>query len=144
MQSRAYKKLQDKYYEILNNYVTNNGENYNPTLQPCNHCNPEDEILEKIQKDLEMETYIEQRNRKSPEYLINAYEHDIRDIELEISELSDITSEQGIRLSKTHQAYSKALAKLKNNINKPIIIAYPPFTMQERSSEKMNELLSNG
>ena len=95
-------------------------------------------------KELEMRIYEEKKNKTGTKYLIKVYIHDIKDIEREISELSDKNSEEGIKLSKIHHAYSIGLEKLKNNINKPVIIGRPPFTILERQSERMNELLSNG
>ncbi len=97
-----------------------------------------------ILKKLEMRIYEKKKNKKGTKYLINAYKCDIKDIKREISELSYMGSEKRIELCKTRNAYMKALEKLKNNINKSVIIGRPPFTILERSSDRMNELLSNG
>lgn len=93
------------------------------TSKNIKHLKTRTEII----KELEMRIFEEKMNKKGTKYLINAYEYDIKDIEREISTLSDKNSEEGIELSRVHHAYSIGLKKLKNNINKPV-----------------NELLSNG
>lgn len=142
MQPGAYKKLQNKYYEILNKYFLKYEENNFPELHSCNPCTPEDmEILEDALKKLKLKTHEKNKELKSLEYIKKAYENDIESMKCENEELTDKNGEKSSELVKNIEIYSKGLKKLNKKLDRPIAVVNQQFTLIERSSERLKEAL---
>lgn len=142
MQLDINKKLQNKYYEIINKYELNSNENVTSKLHTCNHCTSEnDKILENILRKLELEINEMIRSHGSTEYLITAYENDVSDMNRELSAIKDETSDEAIELNKNIEMYSNVLKKLNKKLYNPLVVLHQPFTLIERNSDRYNDLL---
>lgn len=133
VQPGVYKKIQNKYYEIINKYELYSDENGDTTLQPCTHCTPEDiEVLDDALKELEMEINEEKTKNITTKYLMTAYENDIKDMKREMGELSEFAGYRILELAIGIETYSRALEKLKSKIKTPTAIVNQPFSLINR------------